>query len=90
MLDFLVSISESELLSDLLWSLGVVAVEEREATDGFVTLRTSLGENHSATRELVHAEFPNVIVSTALVERSVADTWRAHAVPTWVTENVVL
>jgi ribosomal protein L11 methyltransferase len=90
MLDFLVSTSESELLSDLLWSLGVVAVEEREATDGFVTLRTSLGDNHSFTRELVQAQFPSVLLSTALVERSVADTWRAHAVPTWVNDEVVL
>lgn len=90
MLDFLVSTSESELLSDLLWSLGVVAVEEREAEEGFVTLRTSLGDDHSFTRELVHAEFPNIIVSTTQVKRSVADTWRAHAVPTWVNEKVVL
>ena len=90
MLDFLVSASETELLSDLLWSLGVVAVEEREATDGFVTLRTSLGDDHSFTRELVTSKFPNVIVSTCQVERSVADTWRAHAVPTWVNEDVVL
>ena len=90
MLDFLVSKSESELLADLLWSLGVVAVEEREATGDFVTLRTSLGDDHSFTRELVQEKFPDVIVSTALVERSVADTWRAHAVPTWVNENVVL
>ena len=90
MLDFLVSASETELLSDLLWSLGVVAVEEREATDGFVTLRTSLGDDHSFTRELVTSKFPNVIVSTTQVERSVADTWRAHAVPTWVNEDVVL
>ena len=37
MLDFLVSTSESELLSDLLWSLGVVAVEERDTTDNFIT-----------------------------------------------------
>ena len=90
MLDFLVSTTESELLSDLLWGIGVVAVEERDATDGFVTLRTSLGDDHSFTRELVQAEFPNVIVSTAKVNRSVADTWRAHAVPTWVNEEVVL
>lgn len=90
MLDFLVSSSESELLSDLLWSLGVVAVEEREATGNFITLRTSLGDDHSLTRERVLAEFPHVIVSTARVERSVADTWRAHAVPTWVNEEVVL
>ena len=67
MLDFLVSASETELLSDLLWSLGVVAVEEREATDGFVTLRTSLGDDHSFTRELVTSKFPNVVVSTCQV-----------------------
>ena len=90
MLDFLVSKSESELLADLLWSLGVVAVEEREATGDFVTMRTSLGDDHSFTRELVQEKFPDVIVSTALVERSVADTWRAHAVPTWVNKKVVL
>lgn len=44
MLDFLVSTSESELLADMLWSLGVVAVEERQASGDFVTLRTSMGE----------------------------------------------
>mgnify|MGYP001411001366 CR=1 FL=1 len=48
MLDFLVSSTESELLSDLLWSLGVVAVEEREATGDFITLRTSLGDDQSS------------------------------------------
>ena len=90
MLDFLVSTSESELLSDLLWSLGVVAVEERDTTDNFILLRTSLGDDHSFTREIVKQKFPNVIVSTAQVERSVADTWRVHAVPTWVNEFVVL
>jgi ribosomal protein L11 methyltransferase len=90
MLDFLVSTSESELLSDLLWSLGVVAVEERDTTDDFITLRTSLGDDHSFTREIVIKKFPNVIVSTAQVDRSIADTWRVHAVPTWVNENVVL
>ena len=61
MLDFLVSTSESELLSDLLWSLGVVAVEERDTTDNFITLSTSLGDDHSFTREIVKQKFPNVI-----------------------------
>ena len=90
MLDFLVTSSESELLADLLWSLGVVAVEEREAEGDFVTLRTSLGEDHSFTRDLVEENFPTVVVSSAHVERSVADTWRIHAAPTWVDEEVVL
>lgn len=90
MLDFLVATSQSELLADMLWSLGVVAVEEREAVGDFVTLRTSLGEDHSFTRDLIEIEFPNVTVSIAHVERSVADIWRIHATPTWISENVVL
>lgn len=90
MLDFLVSTSESELLADMLWSLGVVAVEERQASGDFVTLRTSMGEEHSISRDHIKKSFPNVIVSVAHIERSVADTWRVHAVSTWVNEDVVL
>jgi ribosomal protein L11 methyltransferase len=90
MLDILVSLSESELLSDLLWSLGVVAVEEREASDGFVTLRTSLGEDLTPVRVAIEARFPNASISIAHIDRGVADTWRTHAVPTWVNEQVVL
>lgn len=90
MLDFLVATVESELLADLLWSLGVVAVEELEAPDGFVTLRTSMGEDHSFSRDLIQESFPNVTVSVAHIDRSIADTWRVHAVPTWVNEDVVL
>ena len=90
MLDFLVSTSESELLADMLWSLGVVAVEERQASGDYLTLRTSMGEEHSVSRDYITKSFPNVIVSVAHIERSVADTWRAHAAPTWVTDDVVL
>ena len=90
MLDFLVATSETELLADMLWSLGVVAVEEREAVGDFVTLRTSLGEDHLFTRDLIEEKFPNVTFSIAHVERSVADTWRIHAAPTWINEHVVL
>jgi ribosomal protein L11 methyltransferase len=90
MLDFLVANSESELLADRLWSLGVVAVEELEALGDFVTLRTSMGEDHSLSRDAIQESFPDVVISVAHIDRSVADTWREHAVPTWVTENVVL
>jgi len=90
MLDFLVADSESELLADMLWGLGVVAVEELEALGDFVTLRTSMGEDHSLSRDTIQAIFPNVVISVAHIDRSVADTWREHAVPTWVTESVVL
>jgi ribosomal protein L11 methyltransferase len=90
MLDFLVATSDSELLADLLWSLGVVAVEEREASGDFVTLRTSMGENHSFSRDLIQENFPNVTIAVAHIDRSVADTWRIHAAPTWINDSVVL
>lgn len=90
MLDILVSLDEVELLADLLWGLGVVAVEEREATDGFVTLRTSMGRDLTYIRDLVSAQFPNANISVANIDRSVADTWRIYAVPTWITDDVVL
>jgi ribosomal protein L11 methyltransferase len=90
MLDILVSQSESELLSDLLWNLGVVAVEERKASDGFVTLRTSLGEDLTHVREALEARFPDASISISHIDRGVADTWRTYAVPTWVNEQVVL
>ncbi len=90
MLDFLVSTSESELLADMLWSLGVVAIEERQASGDFVTLRTSMGEEHSVSRDHIKKNFPHVVVSVVHIDRSVADTWRVHAVPTRVNEDVVL
>ena len=90
MLDFLVTSTESDLLADLLWSLGVVAVEERDAPGDFVILRTSMGEDHSFSRDLVQENFPHVTISVAHVDRSVADTWRIHAAPTWINEHVVL
>jgi len=90
MLDFLVARSESELLADMLWSLGVVAVEERESAGEFVTLRTSMGEDHSVTRDFIQQNFPDVQISVAHIDRSVADTWRIHAAPTWVNDEVVL
>lgn len=75
-----------EVASDLLWSLGVVAVEERTAVEGdsgLVELWTSLGD-----------EFDGAAFGTAaadiesatswhwrfeVVDESVADTWRQYA-----------
>ena len=51
--------AEVELASDALWSLGVVAVEERTGADGAVELWTSLGEN----REVVAAAVVGVPAS---------------------------
>jgi ribosomal protein L11 methyltransferase len=82
--------AEVELASDALWSLGVVAVEERTGADGVVELWTSLGEN----REVVAAAVVGFPASwrwrTVEVDETVADTWRQFASPVWVAPDLVV
>lgn len=90
MVDFTVLISEVELVSDLLWSLGVVAVEERVSSSTQVVLRTSMGDDPDHAISTVRDAFPHATVERITIARSVADTWREHAVATWVNEEVAL
>lgn len=78
-----------EVASDALWSLGVVAIEERELDTGdVIELWTSLGDD---TDEVT-------VALTSLrwawrfedVDESVSDTWRLHAEPTWVAADLVI
>lgn len=85
---------EVELASDALWALGVVAVEERDAggplDDHMVELWTSLGDD---VDEITHAAegFPKRWRWRLVeVDESVADTWRQHALPTWVESDLVI
>lgn len=64
--------AEVELASDVLWGLGVVAVEERPAADDVVELWTSLGDDV----DQVDLAWPYRFVE---VDASVADTWRQFA-----------
>jgi ribosomal protein L11 methyltransferase len=90
MLDFSVVASDSELVSDLLWSLGVVAIEERDDSSQRVILRTSMGDDPENAVARVLSAFPDTTAERILIARSVADTWREHAVATWVNKEVVL
>jgi ribosomal protein L11 methyltransferase len=90
MVDFTTTAESSELVADLLWSMGVVAIEERSDVADVVTLRTSMGEEPQAAISAVCAAFPDVTAAVIGVARSVADTWREHATATWVTESVAL
>jgi ribosomal protein L11 methyltransferase len=90
LVEFVTTTADSELLSDLLWSLGVVAIEELTEDDTHVVLRTSVGEHPTAAIERVQQMFPSVQTRSVFVPRSVADTWRQHATPTWITDRVVL
>lgn len=87
--------SEAELASDALWALGVAAVEERTphesgTEDHLIELWTSLGnEVAQVTRALegLPARWRWHLVD---IDETVVHTWRAHARPTWVMEDVVV
>ena len=85
----MVTQEESELISDVLWSLGVVAIEEL-THDNRVILRTSLGENPDDIMSSLRELFPQARINTVEVDRSIADTWREFAEPTHVVDDVYL
>jgi ribosomal protein L11 methyltransferase len=91
MLALVVSVAEAdvELASDALWSLGVVAIEERYA-DGDVELWTSVGDDVQATSALLAERLSRWTWRFVEVDESVADTWRNHAQPVWVATDLVI
>jgi len=81
--------SEVELASDALWNLGVVAIEERNAGE-HVELWTSLVDDRTAVitaASPVLAEWPWRLVD---LDEAAADTWRLHARPTWIDDDLVV
>lgn len=89
LVDIAVSYPEVEIVSDVLWGLGVVAIEEL-ANGENVTLRTSMGENPDDIIASLRDLFPHVVISTVEIDRAVADTWREFAEPTHVVDDVYL
>ncbi len=73
---------EAELASDMLWGLGVVAVEERSVGD-VIELWTSLGDDVDS----VELPWPSRFVE---VDAAVADTWRDFATPIHVDVDLVV
>lgn len=85
-----VAAHDAEMAADSLWALGVVAIEERFGADGEVELWTSLGDDMSVIVEALRA-FPDAWAwRTEVVDETVADTWRVHAVPTWVEDDFIV
>ena len=86
-----VPFGDVELASDVLWGLGVVAIEERAAASAaFVELWTAVGDEPDAIAEagrVIAAHWP---WRTVEVDESVADTWRDYAEPTWITPGLVV
>lgn len=89
--------SDAEIAADLLWALGVVAVEERsvdaaraETDDGMVELWTSLGDDPAGIARAAEAFPPRWRWHTVEVDESVAHRWREHAVASWITPDLVV
>ncbi|MCB0999788.1 MAG: 50S ribosomal protein L11 methyltransferase [Acidimicrobiales bacterium] len=79
-----------EIAADALWSLGVVAVEERAGHDGRIELWTSLGDDVEAIAVALAAlpvSWPHRFVE---VDDRVVDTWREFATPTWIADDLVV
>lgn len=88
-LEMEVTAGSAEIVSDALWGLGVAAVEEMEVTGDAVVLRANVSpESGEAVAEL--ARLHKAIVRWVTVPVSVADTWREHASPTHVIDDVWL
>ncbi|MEY3744820.1 MAG: ribosomal protein methyltransferase [Actinomycetota bacterium] len=90
LVDFETPREQSDLVSDALWSLGVVAIEEIDSGQDRVTLRTSLGAESSSGASRVTDRFPGVSVTPISFPASVADTWRRFVSPTHVVDDVWL
>ncbi len=82
--------AEVEVAADVLWSLGVVAIEERLAVDGTIELWTSLGDGEDALDVVASSLGARWRWWTTEVDESVADTWREHAVVVEVAEDLVV
>jgi len=80
---------EVELASDALWSLGVVAIEERSQGDD-VELWTSLGDDRTAVIGAASTLLARWSWRFVELDESVADAWRLHAQPTWVADDLVI
>ena len=83
------AITDAELASDALWSLGVVAIEEREVVDG-VELWTSLGDDKDLVIEAARKRLDRWVWRFEEVDESVVDNWRDHAQPTWIDASLVI
>src|SRR4051794_8826069 len=100
MLAFVVTVhaNEVELASDALWALGVAAVEERATEPGnattledrFVELWTALGSDVAIIARAAEGFPARWRWRTVEVDPAVTESWRAHAVPSWVDRSLVI
>ena len=90
LVDFEVDDVSAPVVADVLWTLGVAAIEEISGDAGSLVLRTSLGDDAAAAIEEVVERFPHITAHLVEIPRSVSDTWRDHVEPTHVVDDVWL
>ena len=79
----------ADIVSDGLWGLGVSAVEEIASSGGSVTLRANVSvESADAVADLARRH--GATFRWVTVPASVTETWREHARPTHVVDDVWL
>ncbi|HSM65868.1 MAG TPA: 50S ribosomal protein L11 methyltransferase [Ilumatobacteraceae bacterium] len=89
---FVVTVAESdvELASDVLWGLGVRAIEERSASDGRVELWTAVGDEPAAVDRAASALAGRWAWRRVEVDDATSETWREFAAPMWIDETLVV
>jgi ribosomal protein L11 methyltransferase len=85
-----VPVDEVELASDVLWQLGVRAIEERSADHGQVELWTAVGDEADATQRATAALGERWQTHLVDVVDGAADTWREFAGPMWIDDGLVV
>ena len=83
--------ADVEVASDELWSLGVVAVEERPGPAPMSTeLWTSLGDEIETVAASLDQLAHRWSWRFESVDESISETWRNHAEPTWISSDLVV
>lgn len=82
--------TEVEFVSDLLWGLGVAAIEEQWDPDGTVRLQTSLGDDLAVITTAMNSLSETVQWTTTQVDDESIHSWREFAHPTIIGERLVI
>lgn len=90
LIDVVVDHNDVELVSDFLWSNGVVAIEEKSALNSKTCLRTSVGDQPEIFIFILGSAFPHAEIEIVHIDKSVSETWREFAQPTWIEDDFVI
>jgi ribosomal protein L11 methyltransferase len=85
-----VDVDDTEIAADVLWGLGVRAIEERTGPGATLELWTAVGQDDASIERATAAlggRWPYRVVE---VSTTAADTWRAFAAPMWIDDHLVV